>query len=237
MTRKVGAGQSWRIATAKALEASSIFVLLFSENAAPQSSDIAKELAAATLCRRRSDHPPCGCRTSRPRERFSTSWLRATGSTPMRTPMPSLANWPKASPIWSGPGARDESVLPFDRADGGRPLSAGKRTTKPVLITAIAVTVIAAAAGLFWLYPRPAAAPVPVAAARIAVLPFDTLSDRSQARHFADALTDEIVTRLNSNRIQVVSREDAATLRGNRPQPQGRRIGRGSAARWHGRGQ
>ncbi len=44
----VGPGQDWRIATAKALEASEIFVLLFSENAA-QSSDIAKELAAATL--------------------------------------------------------------------------------------------------------------------------------------------------------------------------------------------
>jgi len=45
---QVGAGQDWRVATAKALEASRIFVLLFSENAA-QSSDIAKELAVATL--------------------------------------------------------------------------------------------------------------------------------------------------------------------------------------------
>src|SRR5215467_13962542 len=43
----VGPGQDWRVATAKALESSEIFVLLFSENAA-QSSDIAKELAAAT---------------------------------------------------------------------------------------------------------------------------------------------------------------------------------------------
>ena len=45
---RIGAGQDWRIATAKALEASRIFVLLFSANAA-QSSDIAKELAAATF--------------------------------------------------------------------------------------------------------------------------------------------------------------------------------------------
>jgi TolB-like protein len=44
----VGPGQDWRVATAQALEACRIFVLLFSENAA-QSSDIAKELAAATL--------------------------------------------------------------------------------------------------------------------------------------------------------------------------------------------
>src|ERR1700759_4713867 len=44
----VGAGEDWRIATAKALQASHIFVLLFSESAA-ESSDIAKELAAAVL--------------------------------------------------------------------------------------------------------------------------------------------------------------------------------------------
>src|ERR1700712_6080385 len=44
----VGPGEDWRIATARALEDSRIFVLLFSSNAA-LSSDIAKELAAATL--------------------------------------------------------------------------------------------------------------------------------------------------------------------------------------------
>jgi len=45
---QVGAGEDWRTATAKALQSSQIFVLLFSENAA-QSSDIAKELAAAVF--------------------------------------------------------------------------------------------------------------------------------------------------------------------------------------------
>ena len=44
----VGAGEDWRVATARALEDSRIFVLLFSANAAA-SSDIAKELAAAVL--------------------------------------------------------------------------------------------------------------------------------------------------------------------------------------------
>jgi TolB-like protein len=73
---------------------------------------------------------------------------------------------------------------------------------------------VAAAAALFWVYPRPGATPVQSGVARVAVLPFDTLSDGPQARHFADALTDEIVTGLNSNRIQVVSRDDAGTLRG-----------------------
>ena len=45
---QVGAGEDWRTTTARALEDSKIFVLLFSENAA-RSSDIAKELAAAVL--------------------------------------------------------------------------------------------------------------------------------------------------------------------------------------------
>src|SRR5260370_40303653 len=44
----VGPGEDWRITTAKALQASRIFVLLFSSNAA-QSTDIAKELAAAVF--------------------------------------------------------------------------------------------------------------------------------------------------------------------------------------------
>ena len=90
---------------------------------------------------------------------------------------------------------------------------AGKKTVRPVLIGAAAIAVLAAAA-LFWLVPWPALSPVQPAAARVAVLPFDTLSDGPQARHFADALADEIVTHLSSSRIQVVSRDDAATLRG-----------------------
>jgi DNA-binding winged helix-turn-helix (wHTH) protein/TolB-like protein len=88
------------------------------------------------------------------------------------------------------------------------------RTSTPILIAAAAIVVAAAAGALFWLIPRPAPAPASPAVARIAVLPFDVLNDSPQAHHFADALSDEIVTRLNSNRIQVVSRDTAATLRG-----------------------
>ena len=61
----VGPGQEWRTATAKALEASQIFVLLFTENAA-QSSEIVKELAAAThetasYSRPAAEHRAQGC--------------------------------------------------------------------------------------------------------------------------------------------------------------------------------
>ncbi|HTE41551.1 MAG TPA: toll/interleukin-1 receptor domain-containing protein, partial [Steroidobacteraceae bacterium] len=47
----VGAGADWRRATAKALDAAPIFVLLFSKNAAA-SDDIGKELAAATFSKK-----------------------------------------------------------------------------------------------------------------------------------------------------------------------------------------
>jgi len=47
----VGAGEDWRRATAKALDAAPIFVLLFSKNAS-ESDDIGKELAAATFSKK-----------------------------------------------------------------------------------------------------------------------------------------------------------------------------------------
>ncbi|HEY1877987.1 MAG TPA: hypothetical protein VGG66_10975, partial [Rhizomicrobium sp.] len=114
-------------------------------------------------------------------------------------------------------GARDESFLPFERTFRKGQVQSPLRTRlrKSTLIAAAVSAVIATAvAALLWMHPRPASSPLLPAAGRVAVLPFDTLSDGPPARHFADALTDEIVTRLNSNRIQVVSRDDAATLRG-----------------------
>jgi TolB-like protein/DNA-binding winged helix-turn-helix (wHTH) protein len=83
-----------------------------------------------------------------------------------------------------------------------------KRAVTPLAIATAAIAAAALAVAFFWLYPKP----VPAQPARVAVLPFDTLSEGPQARNFADALTDEIVTRLNNNHIQVVSRDDAGTL-------------------------
>jgi TolB-like protein len=208
---QVGAGQDWRIATAKALQASQIFVLLFSSNAA-QSSDIAKELAAAVFEKkliipvRLEDIAPDGAFLY---ELASRNWVNAFENTEAK-----LAELAKGLAHLVKTGARDESVLPFDRSDERRTPPRQARLRKPVLIAAATIVMAAGTAALFWLYPKPASAPVQPAAARVAVLPFDTLSDGPQARHFADSLTDEIVTRLNSNRIQVVSREDAGTLRG-----------------------
>ena len=150
---QVGAGQDWRIATAKALEASRIFVLLFSENAA-QSSDIAKELAAATLEKKLII--PVRLQNIAPKGAFlyelaSRNWVNAYEDTEAK-----LAELAKGLAHLVRTGARDESVLPFDRTESsaspprrrrGRPHRRGRRCV-----------VMAAAAGLFWLYPRPAIA-------------------------------------------------------------------------------
>ena len=52
------------------------------------------------------------------------------------------------------------------------------------------------------------------AEAKVAILPFETLSAGQDARFFSDGLTDKILTALSNNHIQVVSNQDAAQLRG-----------------------
>jgi TolB-like protein len=49
---------------------------------------------------------------------------------------------------------------------------------------------------------------------RVAVLPFDVLSDSPATHHFAEGLTDEIVSTLSTNQMQTVSREDSIALHG-----------------------
>jgi DNA-binding winged helix-turn-helix (wHTH) protein/TolB-like protein len=112
-----------------------------------------------------------------------------------------LAATRQASPAASKPDAPPE------------PKSAPRRWAMPALWAALAVIAITAP-GLWLLRDRLSWTPNP-GEIRVAVLPFATLSDGPQARHFADALADEIVTRLNSKRVQVMSGNDAATLRGS----------------------
>ena len=210
----LGAGQDWRLATAKALEASQIFVLLFSENAA-QSSDIAKELAAAVLEKKLI--VPVRLQNIAPKGTFlyelaSRNWIDAYDDTETR-----LSEIAKGLAHLVRTGARDEGVLPFERAldDPARGSERRKSTqSRGGLIVVAGIIFALALGGLLWLYPKPSPVPAKPTATRVAVLPFDTLSEGPQARHFADALSDEVVTRLNSSRIQVVSRADAATLRG-----------------------
>src|ERR1700733_13225967 len=114
---QVGAGQDWRISTTKALQASRIFVLLFSSNAA-QSSDIAKELAAAVFEKkliipvRLENVAPSGAFLY---ELASRNWVNAFDNTEAKLSelAHSLAELVKN-------GVKDESILSFDRAAGGK---------------------------------------------------------------------------------------------------------------------
>jgi len=110
---QVGAGQDWRIATAQALENSRIFVLLFSANAA-ESSDIAKELAAAVLEKKLI--VPVRLENIAPKGAFlyelaSRNWINAYDDTEAK-----LAEVAQGLARLVKSGDKDESLLPFERA-------------------------------------------------------------------------------------------------------------------------
>ncbi len=137
----VGPGEDWRIATAKALEDSRIFVLLFSANAA-QSSDIAKELAAAVLEKKLI--VPVRLENIAPKGAFlyelaSRNWINAYADTETK-----LAELATGLAKLVRTGTKDDSVLPFDRVEHGAP--ARKRCV--ILIGAAAFAVLAIAAGI-----------------------------------------------------------------------------------------
>jgi TolB-like protein len=213
----IGPGQEWRTAVAEALEASQIFVLLYSENAA-QSGDIVKELAAAT--QEKKLIIPVRLQNIEPKGAFlyelaSRNWVNAYENTEGR-----LAELAKGLAKLVLTGAPEESALTFERPFPKRKDGMSRAwSSKPLFIAGVAAVLALALIGFYRLHRGAAPSAAASQATRVAVLPFDVLSDSSQAKHFAEALTDEIVTRLNSNRIQVVSREDAGSLRGpERPQ-------------------
>ena len=228
---QVGAGQDWRIATAKALQASRIFVLLFSENAA-QSGDIAKELAVAVFEKkliipvRLENIAPSGAFLY---ELASRNWINAFENTETK-----LAELAKGLAHLVRTGARDESVLPFDRSDGGRqipPAEARKSMRIPAIIAAAAVAVIAIATIGFFTFMRSsgemiAAKAPPEAVARlpalpgprgisIAVLPFLNLSSDKDQEFFSDGITEEITSALAKvPGLTVIGRTSAFQFKG-----------------------
>ncbi len=144
---QVGAGEDWRLATAQALEDSRIFVLLFSANAAA-STDIAKELAAAVLEKKLI--VPVRLENIAPKGAFlyelaSRNWINAYDDTGAK-----LAELAKGLARLVKSGAKDESLLPFERAP------ATKRRRGPLFAAAAGVvTLIAAAAAAWFLWPAP----------------------------------------------------------------------------------
>ncbi len=139
----VGPGDDWRIATAKALQASRIFVLLFSSNAA-KSTDIAKELAAAV--HEKKSIIPVRLENIAPDGAFlyelaSRNWINAYEDTEAK-----LAELAKGLAQMVRTGARDDSVLPFERTE-----RSAKMSWRKWLLAAAATTVIAVSAAATWL--------------------------------------------------------------------------------------
>jgi TolB-like protein len=211
---QIGAGQDWRVATANALQASQIFVLLFTANAA-MSGDIAKELAAAALENKLII--PVRLENIAPQGAFlyelaSRNWINAFEDTEAK-----LEELARGLAQLVRTGTRDDSVLPFERTNGAKPAPpARKRKTIPALVAGAALVMAAAAVGLFWQHaglPTAGVRPQPTAS-RVAVLPFKMLSGNGDARSFADTISEQIVATLNDAQVQAVSGEDAKTLSG-----------------------
>jgi len=97
-------------------------------------------------------------------------------------------------------------------AAGGVPavLVAGGTPARRLWLPASALLIMLVAVGVAIFAKHVAAGP---RATRIAVLPFEVISKDEAARGFADALTDQIVTDLNSSEMPAVSRADALALR------------------------
>ncbi|HEY1878151.1 MAG TPA: TIR domain-containing protein, partial [Rhizomicrobium sp.] len=140
-------GEDWRTATATALEGSQIFVLLFSSNAA-HSVEITKELAAATLENKMII--PVRLENVAPKGAFlyelaSRNWVNAYQNTEV-----TLAELARGLAHLLKTGARDESVLPFDRTPAPR-----RHSYRPFLIAGACFAVLAAfAIGAWQLWPE-----------------------------------------------------------------------------------
>lgn len=210
----VGAGEDWRAATAKALEGSRIFVLLFSSSAA-ESTDIAKELAAATLEKKLI--VPVRLENIAPKGPFlyelaSRNWVDAFDNTEdaLTGLAKNLADWVRSEPA-------NDSAIPFDRAARQPQTSEPPIEILPAFSSKrwvmIAATCLIAliAAGASWNYLRPAAPNHAITAAHsmaVRLAKFQLLSDDLPAA-FQDAVEAEITAAFNIDGVVGVSTSES----------------------------
>ena len=188
---KIGAGQDWRSSTAKALEASQIFVLLFSAKAA-QSDEIAKELAAAT--HEKKLIIPVRLENIAPKGAFlydlaSRNWINAYEDTEtrlaelamdlahlVRTGVPALTSLRDTANMGERPVF---SISPAERNEPERHKEEGSGRLS------------------------------------ICVLPFANMSGEVEQEYFSDGISEDIITDLGKvSALAVISRNSAFRYKG-----------------------
>ncbi len=149
---QIGAGEDWRATTAKALQASRIFVLLFSQ-AASESEDIAKELAAATFSKKLV--VPVRIENIQPTGAFlyelaSRNWVNAFENTEAK-----LMELAQGLATLVQGGIADERIIPFDRNSSAKGPAQKRRAwaSKPVLIATAALAIAASSVAAWLLWP------------------------------------------------------------------------------------
>jgi TolB-like protein len=207
----VAAGEDWRAATARALEAAPIFLLLYSK-AASESDDITKELAAATFSKKQvipvrlENIPPSGPFLY---ELASRNWIDAFTDTEAKLAdladriaaqvkaAPATTQDPSpARPPWGDPAALAKARAASQASGRRRTLVAGAFAAGALLLAA------AIWGGMALLRPAPPAKPGELTAF------FGFLADPADptASAIAKAATDETFQTMNAYRLETASR-------------------------------
>lgn len=206
----LGAGEDWRTTTAGALEKAPIFVLLFSQ-AASESTDIAKELAAATLEKKLV--VPVRIENIRPKGAFlyelaSRNWVDAYENTEEK--FAKLAD-DLAALVKGGPKAEQAAAVlgaptgVLASAKASTPL-----TKRPLMIVGAAALAALVVAALFLLMPKGGASGGNPANVRVALFGFSSTGDDPVQSGVASTATEEAFRTLTAMRIGVGSRPEPA---------------------------
>lgn len=212
----VPSGEDWRAATANALVAAPIFVLLFSKTAA-QSDDIAKELGAATFQKklvipvRLEDIHPEGAFLY---ELASRNWFDAFDNTDARLAI--LAD--RLSALVKGGKEAQDAAIRFGAPGGEKIVAAEKREKKKrgLNIYAIGGLIIAGLAitmptirSIFTPWEKSADASE-ASAQRIAFFGFSAKKDDALASTVASAATDQGFRVFSLRQADIAARADTA---------------------------
>lgn len=207
---QVGVGEDWRRATAKALDAAPIFVLLFSKSAS-ESAEIGKELAAATFSKklvipvRLEDIQPSGEFLY---ELASRNWFDAFEHTEARFEI--LAD--KLAALVKGEPGAGAAALDLGGAQPANRPTLQTLRVRPAMVGGLAAAALALVAALAVFALRPQASP-PLAAATSHLIAFfgvTPTTDDPVVKATAEAATDRVFQSMGGwkNHLNTVARTE-----------------------------